>query len=194
VTGWFALYQQMPLVGLLDMDLLLIVDQILLALVMVCLYMLLQRTSPSWMLIALVLELIGTATYFASTSAFEMLSLSRQYAQADAAQRSMLLTAGAVAYANWQGTAFNVAYVLQGISLLITALVMLRSNVFGRVTAYTALALGVLAILPPTAGTIGMALSLLSVLPLWIWSILIGLRLLRIARSDDGSQMGPAVR
>ncbi len=146
------------------------------------------------MVIALVLDLVGTATYFASTSAFEMLSLSRQYAQAGAAQQAMLLTAGEVAYANWQGTAFNVAYVLQGISLLITALVMICSKVFGRFTAYTALALGILAILPPTVGTVGMVSSLLSVLPLWIWSILVGLRLLQIARLDDGPQTEPTVR
>jgi fumarate reductase subunit D len=95
VIGWFTLFQNNRLLGLLDMDLLLIVDQVLMVLVLLALYIALRRASQSFMAIALTAGLVGIAAYFASTTAFEMLSLSDQYAEATTeAQRSMFLAAG----------------------------------------------------------------------------------------------------
>jgi hypothetical protein len=95
VIGWFTLFQNNALLGLLDMDLLLIVDQVLVALILLALYVALRRTSQSFVAIALILGLLGIAAYFASTVAFEMLALSHQYAIATTeAQRSMVLVAG----------------------------------------------------------------------------------------------------
>ena len=79
VIGWFTLFQDNWLLGLLDMDLLLIIDQVLTGLVLLALYFVLRRVSQSWMIIALVAALLGIAAYFASTTAFNMLSLSDQY-------------------------------------------------------------------------------------------------------------------
>ena len=189
VVGWFTLFQSSSLLGLLDMDLLLIVDQVLLALVLLALYAALRGASPSSMTIALALGLVGTATYFASGSAFEMLTLSNQYAAATSdAERSTLLAAGQVMLANWQGTAFDVAYVLQGVALLIIAAVMLRNMLFGRVTAYVAVLLGVLALVPPTVGTIGLVFSLGSLVPLEIWDILIARRLFQLGSASVAAE------
>src|SRR5713226_3027222 len=92
VIGWFTLFQHNRLLGLLDMDLLLMVDQVLLGLVLLALYAALKRASPSLMAIALTSGLVGIAIYFASSTAFNMLSLSDQYAAATTdAQRAMFL-------------------------------------------------------------------------------------------------------
>jgi len=80
VTGWFDLFQSNWFIGLLDLDLLLIVDQVLVGLVLLALFITLRKTNPSFMLIALALGLIGITTYFASTVTFEMLSLSNSRA------------------------------------------------------------------------------------------------------------------
>src|SRR5687767_11213401 len=81
VIGWFALFQDNALVGLLlDMDLLLIVDYLLLIGVFSALWASLRRANESLMAIALILQLVATATYLASTVAFEMLTLNNQYA------------------------------------------------------------------------------------------------------------------
>ncbi len=182
VAGWFALFQSSRLIGLLDMDLLLIVDQVFMILIFLALYFALRRASPSAMAIAVVLGIGSAVTYFASTSAFEMLSLSGKYtAAATEAEKAVILAAGEVMLANWQGTAFNVSYVMAGIALLVIAIVMVRSKIFGKAAAYTAVILGVMALLPPTAGTVGMIFSLGSLLPLEIWAILVGLRFLRIS-------------
>jgi len=181
VIGWFTLFQNNRLLGLLDMDLLLIFDQVLLGLILLALYTALRRASQSFMAIALTAGLLGIAAYFASTAAFEILSLSDQYAAATTeAQRSTFLAAGQVMLAIYQGTAFDVSYVLEGVGLLIIAVVMLRSTVFGKKTAYVGILLGVMSLVPPTAGTIGLLFALGSLAPLEIWDILIARRLYQL--------------
>ena len=183
VTGWYILFQEHPLVGLLDMDLLLIVDQVFVALIMVTLYVVLRRSRQSSMTVALTLSALGIAAYFASTAAFEMLSLSGEYAAATTeTQRATLLTAGQVMLSTWQGTAFSVGYILEGMGFLLVAVVMLRSEVFGRKTAYVGLLLGVMSLVPPTVGTVGMIFALGSLVPLEVWNVLVARRLFRLGR------------
>ena len=129
------------------------------------------------MAIALGRGLVSVATYFASGMAFEMLSLSGQYYAATTdAQRTVLLAAGQTTTAVWQGTAFDVSYILAAIAFLIIGLVMWRSSVFGKVTASAGIVMGAMSFLPPTAGTIGMIFALGSLGPLEIWAVLVGRR------------------
>jgi hypothetical protein len=180
VIGWFTLFQDNALVGLLDMDLLLIIDYLLLIGVFSALWAYLRRANESFVAIALILQLVATATYFASTVAFEMLSLSNRYATATTEiDRSIFLAAGQAMLATWQGTAFDISYVLSAIAVLIVSAVMLRSHhLFSKTTGYAGLSAGVLALLPPTAGTIGLVFSLVSLVPMVIWLALIARRLL----------------
>jgi hypothetical protein len=179
VTGWFALFQDNALVGLLNMDLLLIVDYLLLIGLFSALWAFLRRANESLMAIALILQLVATATYLASTAAFEMLSLSNQYATATTdVERSLFLSAGQAMLVTWQGTAFDVSYVLSALATLIVSAVMVRSQSFSKITGYAGLSAGILMLVPPTAGTIGVVFSLLSLVPLLVWLILIARRLL----------------
>ncbi len=181
VEGYFALFHDNWLLGLLSFDLLYIVDSVLLILIYLALYIVLRRASESAMLIALVLGIAGIAAYFASNTAFEMLSLSSQYAAATTeAQRTMLLTSGHAMLETYTGTAFDIYYVLNAIFLFIVSPVMLRSKLFSKKTAYLGLAAGILMIIPASAGTLGVYLSLASLVPWAIWLILAGRNLLRI--------------
>jgi hypothetical protein len=84
-----------------------------------------------------------------------MLSLSTQYAAATTeAQKSMLLGAGQALLAIYNGTAFNVYYILSAITLIIFSLVMLQSKIFSKLTAYLGLLSGLLMLIPSTAGMI----------------------------------------
>jgi hypothetical protein len=180
VIGWFTLFQDNALVGLLDMDLLLIVDYLLLIGVFSALWASLRRANESLMAIAFILQLVATATYLASTVAFEMLSLSNQYSTATTdTERSLFLAAGQAMLVTWQGTAFDVSYVLSALAVLIVSAVMLRNHhVFSKVTAYAGLSAGILMLVPSTAGMIGVIFSLLSLVPLVVWLALIARRLL----------------
>lgn len=51
VIGWFSLFQQEPLIGLIDMDLLLIVDYVLMLIVILSLWVTLDElVNHSWQL------------------------------------------------------------------------------------------------------------------------------------------------
>ena len=177
VIGWYDLFHGNWLVGLLDMDLLLTVDYVLLAVVYLALYVALRRASRSLMAIAIVLAFLSMAAYFASTTAFNMLSLSNQYwAGATEIERTQLLAAGQATMAIWTGTAFDVSYVLDAVAILLISIAMLRSDVFSRWTGYAGLAMAVTMSVPPTAGTFGIVLSLLSLAPTVVWLALIAQR------------------
>ena len=178
---YFTLFQKNWFLGLLSLDLLYILNSVLLSIIYLALYLALKRISESLMAIALTLGLVGIAAYFPSNTAFEMLSLSNQYAAATTdAQRTIFLAAGQAMLAIYRGTAFNVYYVMNAIALLIISVVMLRSNIFSRVTAYVGLLAGVLMIVPSTAGTIGLIFALLSLVPWALFSVLIARRLFQL--------------
>lgn len=183
VGEWFALFQAHGFVGLVDMDLLLLVDNVLLGLMFLALYVALREANPSLATLAVALEFMAIPTYFGSNTAFEMLSLSRQYAAATTeAQRALAMAAGQAMLATWQGSAFNVSYVLGALASLLFASAMLRSRVFGRATAFVGLLFGVLSLVPASAGRPGLILSFLSLVPMWIWLILIARRLFQLGR------------
>jgi len=183
ILGYFTLFHKNALLGLLDLDLLSIADYALFVPLFLALYFALRRVSPSFMAIATALGLIGIATYFASNTAFEMLSLSSQYAAATTeVQRSMLMASGQAMLAIYQGTAFGVSYLFLAIASLIISVVMLWSTTFGKVTAVVGIVANVLAVgffVP----AIGVFLSLISVVALLIWYVLIAIKLFMLAQS-----------
>jgi hypothetical protein len=183
VIGFFTLFHKNALLGLLDLDLLSLADYALFVPMFLALYIALRRVSPSFMTIATTLGLIGVATYFASNTAFEMLSLSNQYAAATTdAQRSLLVASGQALLAIYQGTAFYVSYALLAIAPLLISVVILRSKTFGKVTAYVGIVANVLAfgLFVPTM--IGIFLSIVSAVALLIWYILIARKLFLLAQ------------
>jgi hypothetical protein len=113
VTGWFELLQDNPLAGLVDLDLLLVVDNVLLVVIALALYVALRPTSPSVTTMAAGLWLLAIAMFIAANPAVEMLALSDQFAAATSeAQRSAAMAAGQALLVGWEGTAFQVGYVL----------------------------------------------------------------------------------
>jgi hypothetical protein len=191
VSEWFALFGESPIVGLINMDVLMMVDNALLALVFLALYAALREASRSWMAIAVVLALVSITTYFASNTAFQMLSLSHRHAAAttDVARLSAL-AAGEAMVATWQGSAFNASYILSAVSILITSVVMLRSRTFSRWTGGTGVVFGTLSLVPASAGKLGLVFSLLSLIPMAVWLVLIARGLGRLGREARAEQAG----
>jgi hypothetical protein len=185
--GYFTLFQKNPFLGLLSLDLLLAVNSVLLILIYLALYGTLRSTNQPLMTLGFILSLVGIAAYFSSNPSFEMLSLSNQYSLATTeAEKSSLLAMGRAMLAIYTGTAYNVYYFLNAVALLIFSFVLLRSSIFSSATAYSAVLAGVLMLVPPTVGTIGIYISLLSLLPWTVWLILFGRRLFQLARIQDG--------
>lgn len=189
VTDWFTLFEDNRLVGLLDLDLLLVADNVLLVPIFLALYVLLRRGSESIMAIATALGFLGIALFVASNPAFEMLSLSDQYAAATTdVQRSTFLAAGEAMLATWQGTSFQSAYILGSVAGIAIGAVMLGSGVFSNLAGWMAIlanAVGLGLYIP----TVGVYISVFSVLFLEIWYILIARRLFQLGQRASRTEV-----
>ena len=183
--GWFELFRDNKLAGLLAFEVLFVVNAALGIATTLALYVALRRVSESLMAIAMVLGLVEAVAFIVARPALEMLYLSNQYADASTdAQRAALLAAGEAILATFHGTAFHVGINLFSIYYLIVPLVMLRSNIFGRVTAYTGIVAAILNWGLYVPGGLGLILGTLSVIPfLAIWLVLVARRLFLLGRS-----------
>src|SRR5678809_248435 len=149
IESWFALFQRNAFLGLLDLDLLLVTSYVVMIPLYLALYVALRRVSQSFMAIALAFNMMGAALILGVNPGAAMLTLSERYAAATTdAQRTTILAAGRALITNWSGSAFVVGYLLGGIAMLITAVVMLRSKSFSKFIAYTGLVMGALMLVP----------------------------------------------
>lgn len=184
VIGYFTLFHKNALLGLLDLNLLSIVNYALLIPLVLALYAALKRVSQSFMSIATSLALVGIAIYLASNTTFAMLSLSSQYEAASTdAQRSLILAAGQAMLAIYQGTTFDVSYALLSVASLIISVVMLRSTVFGKGTAWVGMVTNALSLLAVGffVPAIDAFLVLIAGVGSLIWFILVAHRLFMLS-------------
>jgi hypothetical protein len=132
VLDYFTIFQRNPLLGLLDLDVLLIVDQLLMLAVLLGLYVALRRTDESLMLVGTGAGLLGGTLLIVSREAtLSLYSLSQQYAAASsAAQQATLVAAGQTLLTMYNGTSFSLGYFLSGLAMLLVSAVMLRGAVF----------------------------------------------------------------
>ena len=95
VLEHFELFEENPLAGLLTLDLLGMISYLLFIPTIMALYVALRQTSQAVMATATVLFLVGIADFFATNTAFPVLALSEQYAEATTdAERAVVLGAG----------------------------------------------------------------------------------------------------
>ena len=84
--------------------------------------------------------------------------------------------------ANYQGTAFWVSNALAGISLLIMSIVMLRSSVFGKATAYVGIVANIVGFGLFIPSQVGIFISVIGVIGLAFWDVMIARKLFQLAR------------
>ncbi len=187
VIGHFTQFQQNKLLGLVDLDLILILAEIGTIPVLLALYIALKRFNPAWLGIALAAGLGGIGLFLTVNPTLAMLFLSDQYAAAASeVQRAAFLAAGEALTAQYNGTAFGLFFILGGISYILFAMAMLKSGLFNRMTAYMGLAVGVMMLVPPlpVLGMVALVLSYVVIVPSIAWNILIAIRLFQLARTN----------
>lgn len=172
VKGFFELYQQNPFLGLLSLDFLYLFNNMIIVVIYLALFMILYEEKPVTVLLALILGLIGIACYYPSNPAFEMLTLSNQYFQAQPEQLNIYLAAGEALMAGYTGTTFDVYYVLSTLCLLLFSCALIKSHKFKKSIGLWGLLSGFFMIIPSSAGVLGMVFSLLSLVP---WVVFIAL-------------------
>ena len=150
------------------------------------------------MAIATALFFVGISAFFATNTAFSMLSLSNEYATAASdAQRSMLLAAGQAMLTTFNVNQFQVSYVIVSAAWLMISAVMLRSRIFGSVAAYSGIlagATGIGAVALEHTPVIGDVFALLisvyfaAIVFLVMWVALTGRRLYQLGSESDDAR------
>jgi hypothetical protein len=188
---YFRRFQSNRLIGLVDLYLLETLAYILYVPLFLALYLALRRANESYMALAVALAGIGIAVFLATNNPFAMLSLSDQYAAATSdTERSQFLAAGQALLANTNQRAvggFNLGLFLVSVAGLIVSVVMLSSNVFGRVTAYAGVLANALSLadylrlaIAPAALLLILLLALTSGVLLFAWYIFVARRLFQL--------------
>lgn len=180
-VGFFELLVDSPVLGLLSLDALYVLSNLLAYLIYLALAVALWRVSRSAVVVALAFGTLGMAAYMASPRPVEMLALAQAHASAGPAEQVALIAAGDGMVATWTGTAFDVYYFFNLVTLLVLAVLMYRSAVFTRATAGWGLVAAVLMAVPSNFGVVGMAFALASLVPWAVFAVLVARRLLRLA-------------
>jgi hypothetical protein len=94
-------------------------------------------------------------------------------------RREQLVAAGEAAMASWTGTAFVASYILSAVATIVGSVVMLRTRTFSRTLGVVGLVYGVLNLVPASAGTLGLIMSLAGLVPMLVWLALVTRGLLR---------------
>ena len=180
----FELFQKNPLLGFVDFDLNLTVDNILFILVYIGLFLLLKKKNPVFAMIGLVFSIISVALYVVSREAiFGMLTLSNQYMNAvSEADKVATITNGKMLMTLFNGTSFNVSYCFGGIAITMFSIAIINSTVFSKSVGWLGLVIGILMLIPPTAGKLGFVLSFLSIIPMLPWLIMLAIGFFKIGK------------
>jgi hypothetical protein len=180
-AGWFDLLRDNPIAGLVDLDVLLVVDSVLLIPIALAVYVAIRGDDQTIVTVATAGWLLSIVLMIASNPAVEMLSLADKFHAASSDAERIAISGGAEAVlATWDGTGFQAAYIVGQLAGIALGLVMLRGTAFGRAVPLAMIAgdaLGFGYYLPK----VGLAISAVSGIVLWGWYLLIGGRFLLLA-------------
>ena len=179
----FLLLQKDALGGMISLDLFLLVSNLFSILLFLALYFSLKHVNESYALIAVVVGLIGVVLLVPDRPIPELLLLSRTYANATSdAARSQLLASGGALLALFDGIGWFLNTLLGALSLLTSSILMLRSSVYSKATAWVGIItnIAVCGFFIPAIGTFLLFLSLPGYM---IWYFQLARRFFQMGRS-----------
>ena len=172
--GFLTLMHDNPIMGLLHMDLMYILNNTFLIFFYFVLFMTLTPKHKTMINIALITGIIGAILYYTSNRSVEMFLLSNRYFNTTDPTLRLSYIAIAESYLDiWKGTTFNTYYVLSAISLILFSIEMLKSSFYKRSTGAIGLISGILMVVPSGFGMVGLIMSLLSLIPWIIFSVMV---------------------
>ena len=188
----FSILQDNKLTGLLRLDVMTVFIMPLYYLLFYNLFTALKNTDHILSAISMILAFSGLTLFLATPSVFSYLYLSDKFALAiSEIQRNQILAAGESILASdmWHGTGARIGGLLLQSGALLISVVMLRSNVFNRLTAITGIATHgldlahiLIGFFLPAFGNILMFIAG----PLYlVWFPLVGIRLYKLSLSKE---------
>jgi len=191
----FAQFQINPLLGLYNLDLLNIINQMIFIPTYFALFAVHRKTNIAYALLALIIFLVGTTIFVTTNTALPMLELSHKYAAATTeSQKTLLAAAGEAMLARGTHGSLGVyiGFLLPNIASLIMSFTMLTGKVFSKVTSYLGIAGSTLILLyiilvtfapniKDTATAFAMPGGLLSM----AWMVMFTIKLFQISRKGN---------
>ena len=183
VSAWFDLFNSSPILGLLSLDLLMMVEQVLAVPIILALFLLTHRAAASATLLGAAAWLMGAVLFLGSNTGFEMLALARGYVGAAPADQASYLASGHGMLASYwdMGTSFVFGYTLSAVGGILLGAALVRASVLGRAAGWLLVVANVIGLGIFLPG-VGIAVSLFSVVLLWVWYLRIGWSLARMVR------------
>lgn len=168
IIEWFTLFKNTPAIGFIGFDVFYALSNILMVFLYISLFIIIRNKINNLTIIAVILSLISITIYFSSNRFIEMYTISGKYFEATTEmQRISLIAAGELLLSVYKGSSYFIYYVLSGVSLILLFTSFKRIDVFSKKTVRAGIISGFLMLVPATVGIIGMAMSLLSLIP-WI--------------------------
>jgi hypothetical protein len=190
----FGQFQQNQLLGLYNLDLLNIVNQIILIPAYFALFAVHRKTNIAYALLALIIFLVGTTVFVTTNTALPMLELSNKYAAAATeSQKTLLAAAGEAMLARGSHGSLGVfiGFVLPNIAGLIMSFAMLTGKIFSKITSYLGIVGSALILLyivlvtfAPGIETMATAIAMPGGLLLMAWMIMFTIKLFQVARQE----------
>ena len=188
----FSMLNENRLHGLLRLDILTVFVMPLYYLLFYSIYLALKETEKELLSISTIFVFAGLTLFLATPSVFSYLYLSDEYAKATIeSDKNQLIAAGEAILASdmWHGTGAKIGGILMQLGALIISMIMLKSNVFNKLTAYTGIVTHgldlvhiIIGFFLPTVGIILMAIAG----PLYLlWFPLIGIRLFKLKNKNE---------
>jgi len=193
-TDRFKQFQESPLLGLYNLDLLNITNQIILIPAYYALFAAHRNIQLPYAGLALAVFLVGSIIFISTNTALPMFELSQKYAaSANEPQKAFYAAAGESMLARGEHGSLGVfiGFVLPNIGGLIFSIVMLRGKIFNKACAYLGIAgsfllIVYLILVTFTAGkSMATALAMPGGLMSMAWMILFAIRLIRLGRQNE---------
>jgi hypothetical protein len=189
----FSQFRESPLLGLYNLDLLNIINQLILIPAVFALYAAHRESTGPSALLALILFLVGTTIFVCGNTALTMLDLSHRYHAAASEEQKLLIAAAGEAMltkGSHGSLGVFIGFVLPTFANFLMSAVMLKGKIFSRLTAYTGLignSLMLLYLILVTFSPAVESLALIFAMPggllLMAWMIMYAIRLIKLSRS-----------
>ena len=188
----FSQFRENSLLGLYNLDLLNIINQIILIPSIFALYAAHRDTNKPTALLSLILFLIGTTIFVTGNTALTMLDLSQKYyATSSEEQRMLLAAAGEAMLAKGSHGSLGVfiGFALPTFANALMSCVMLKGNIFSRANSYVGIignSLMVIYIIMvtfmPSVEKMALVFAMPAGLLLMTWMIMFTIKLLKISK------------
>ena len=188
----FNQFKETPLLGLYNLDLLNIINQIIIIPSIFALYAVHRDTYKPSALLALILFLVGTTIFVTSNTALTMLDLSQKYfATSSEEQRMLLAAAGEAMLAKGSHGSLGVfiGFALPTFANALMSCVMLKGNIFSRANSYIGIignSLMVIYIIMvtfmPSVEKMALVFAMPAGLLLMTWMIMFTIKLLKLSK------------